>query len=32
VVNVVLGLSKPAWRTPVRMSSHAPVGAGARRG
>jgi hypothetical protein len=32
VVNVVLGLSKPAWRTPVRKSSHAPVGTGARRG
>jgi hypothetical protein len=32
VVNVVLGLSKPAWRTPVRSSSPAPVDAGARRG
>jgi hypothetical protein len=32
VVNVVLGLSKPGWRTPVRTKSHAPVGTGARRG
>lgn len=32
VVNVVLGLTKPAWRTPVRRNFHAPVGTGARRG
>lgn len=32
VVNVVLGLAKPAWRIRVRSSSHEPVRAGARRG
>jgi hypothetical protein len=30
VVNVVLGLSKPAWRIPARTNSHDPARTGAR--